>query len=124
MHSPFSLNRSTILVTGASSGIGRQVCVCAAAMGATVIATGREANRLRETVDLLEGADHRSLTADLTLSDDRARLSHEVGPLNGVIHSAGTTKQVPFKFLSEKHLSYMYGINYDAPMLLTKDLLK
>lgn len=124
MSNPFSLVGKTVLVTGASSGIGRQACVSIAEMGATVVASGRNEARLAETLGLLPGDGHRTIRADLTDAADRTALISDLGPINGVLHSAGITKLVPFPFLSEKHLQEIYRANYEAPILLTQLLLK
>jgi NAD(P)-dependent dehydrogenase (short-subunit alcohol dehydrogenase family) len=121
---PFSLAGKVILVTGASSGIGRETCAAVARAGGTVIATGRDQSRLDETLAILDGAGHRAITADLTLPADRTSLIGELASLDGIVHAAGITAQVPFRFLSEKHLGEIHRINYEAPILLTQMILK
>ncbi|MCH5177801.1 MAG: SDR family NAD(P)-dependent oxidoreductase, partial [Prevotellaceae bacterium] len=66
MYNPFSLEGKTILVTGASSGIGRATAIECSKMGATIIITGRNAERLQETFDALEGNGHQQFIADLS----------------------------------------------------------
>ena len=57
MYNPFSLEGKTILVTGASSGIGRATAIECSRMGAKVIITARNEERLKETLEQLEGDD-------------------------------------------------------------------
>jgi NAD(P)-dependent dehydrogenase (short-subunit alcohol dehydrogenase family) len=121
---PFHLTGKRVLVTGASSGIGREICVRIADMGGIVVATGRDQRRLDETLTLLGGTGHRAVTADLTLAAERAALVGELSSLHGIVHSAGLMKQVPFRFLSEKHLRDMSLMNYEAPMLITQAILR
>ena len=64
--SPFSLARRTILVTGASSGLGRQIAISCADMGATLIVSGRDSKRLHDTLQSLAGSGHRAITGELT----------------------------------------------------------
>jgi NADP-dependent 3-hydroxy acid dehydrogenase YdfG len=71
-YNPFSLEGKTILVTGASSGIGKAAAIECSKIGATVIITGRDTNRLNETFDKLEGNNHIQLVADL---QDMAQLA-------------------------------------------------
>lgn len=123
-HNPFSLAGKTVLVTGASSGIGRQVCVSIAQMGGTVMGTGRDQGRLDETIGMLEGDGHRGLRGDLTKSEDRKALVEELPSLDGVVHAAGRTKLVPYAFLTESHLSDIYKTNFEAAALLMQSLLK
>jgi NAD(P)-dependent dehydrogenase (short-subunit alcohol dehydrogenase family) len=123
LDTPFHLTGKRILVTGASSGIGREICVQIGNMGGIVIATGRDQTRLDETLAMLGGGDHRGITADLTIPDQRAALATSATSLHGVVHSAGLMKQVPFRFLSEKHLREMMFANCEAPILLTQAML-
>ena len=73
-YNPFSLSGKTILVTGASSGIGRAIAVECSRMGATVILTARNAERLEKTLSMLEGTGHAVVAADLTEENDRKHL--------------------------------------------------
>ncbi|HEY6773799.1 MAG TPA: SDR family NAD(P)-dependent oxidoreductase, partial [Oxalicibacterium sp.] len=82
----FSLAGKTILVTGASSGIGRQVAVTCAQRGARLIVTGRDAERLQETHALLQGEWHVQVLADLTEVEGRERLAQAVSSVDGVVH--------------------------------------
>lgn len=123
-HNPFSLEGKTMLVTGASSGIGRQVCVSVSQMGGTVFGTGRDQQRLDETIGMLEGSGHRGVRGDLTRSEERLALVQELPSLDGVVHAAGRTKLVPYAFLSEEHLSDIYKTNFEAAAMLTQVLLK
>ena len=120
---PFSLEGKRILVTGASSGIGRQVAVSCAAMGATLVITGRNEARLQETFLKLDGAGHTTVTADLCAAEERARLADAALAINGVAHCAGITAIVPFRMIAEKHMNEMFDTNFRAPILLTQRLV-
>lgn len=123
MDTPFHITGKPILVTGASSGIGREICVQIARMGGIVIATGRDRSRLNETLAMLGAGEHRSITADLTIADERAAIAAGIPALHGIVHSAGVMKQIPFRFLAEKHVRDMMLGNYEAPILLTEAIL-
>jgi NAD(P)-dependent dehydrogenase (short-subunit alcohol dehydrogenase family) len=114
----------TILVTGASSGIGRAVTFAVAVMGAAVVAVGRRSEILEELVDLLPGAGHRREVVDLTVAEDRAKLVQSVGVCHGLVHAAGCLKLQPFAFIQERTLRESQGLNYEAPVLLTQALLR
>lgn len=120
---PFSLAGKRILVTGASSGIGRQTAVACADMGAQLLITGRNAERLAETLAALPGESHQSFAADLTHAEDLAALAVNAEPLHGVVHAAGISKLVPLRMLKQAHLDEMFAHNTYAPLLLTKELL-
>ncbi len=120
---PFVLEGKRILVTGASSGIGQQIAWTCAQLGAQLVISGRNEERLRATVDLLEGEGHTAVTADLTQADQLAHLVEHVGVLDGVVHAAGVSRLVPFRLIGKPHLDEIFGSNTFAPMLLTKALL-
>ena len=71
---PFSLVGKTILITGASSGIGRATAISCSQMGAVVILTGRNETRLSATYSMLEGQDHQQICADLTIQNEMDKL--------------------------------------------------
>lgn len=124
MSAIFSLAGKRILVTGASSGIGRQVCQTIAELGGTVIASGRDAGRLAQVVEGLPGGGHAAVAAELTEAIDRGRLVDEAGLLNGFVHAAGTLRILPFSFISEQAIKEAQAVNFEAPVLLTQALLK
>lgn len=124
MYNPFTLENKTILVTGASSGIGKATALECAKMGAKVIVTGRDATRLKETFDLLEGDSHQMFQADLTNSEQLENLVGSLDKLDGVVHSAGISGHYLFNFLKEEQLDGMMEINFKIPTMLTQKLLK
>jgi NAD(P)-dependent dehydrogenase (short-subunit alcohol dehydrogenase family) len=124
MSTPFHLNNKTILITGASSGIGRQVAISCSAMGAKVIITGRDEKRLNETYSLLKGEGHLKFICDLLDEKQRNELVAALPAINGVVHSAGVVMPVPIKFIAEKHLRYVMGVNFESAVLLVSGLLK
>ena len=91
-YNPFSLEGKTILVTGASSGIGRGIAVECSKMGATMVINGRNQERLNETLSMLEGEGHMIIQADLSKQEDIDKVVAECPEINGVVHSAGIPK--------------------------------
>lgn len=120
---PFSLSGKRILITGASSGIGRQTAISCAEMGAQLVITGRNPERLQATHKALAGKDHIAVVADLTNPEDLSRLATGTPPLNGIVHGAGISKLVPLRMLKQAHLEEIFTHNTFAPILLTKELL-
>lgn len=121
---PFHLDGKTVLITGASSGIGRQCAVECAKMGATVIATGRNEERLAETLEALSGSGHRSVTCNLLLASDMEKLIGEIPLLDGVVHGAGIVKPFPVSFLTDEKINETMRINFNAVVELTALLFK
>lgn len=123
MNNPFSLSGKTILVTGASAGIGRGIAIACAGMGAHVVLTARNAERLQETLSMLEGEGHSYIVADLTIETQRAALVNQLPMLDGVVQCAGVGSRVPCKMLSQEDLDHVMKPNMEAPMLLQALLL-
>lgn len=123
-NSPFTLAGKRILITGASSGIGRAVAVMAANQGAAVVAVGRRSGVLDELVKNLAGQGHQRQPADLTVAAERDGLVEVLEACDGVVHAAGALKLQPFSFIQEKALRELNAINYEAPVLLTQSLLR
>lgn len=123
MTNPFSLTGKTIMVTGASAGIGRGIAIACAKMGAQVVITGRNQERLQETLSQLEGDNHRIIIADLTNEKERTALVTQLPMLDGMVQCAGVGSRVPCKMLTQADLDYVMKPNIEAPMLLQSELL-
>lgn len=121
--STFGLHEHTVLVTGASSGIGRQVALSCAKAGATLVLTGRNDERLQALLDELGGAPHRVLVADLNDEAQVDALSAGIGKIDGLVHSAGIAALAPLRMASREHIESQLATNLIAPMLLTRALL-
>lgn len=121
---PFSLEGKTILVTGASSGIGRGVAVTCSKMGATVILNGRNQIKLSATLDQLKAGDHKFIAADLTNSEAIIRMVSELPALDGVVHCAGIGQRVLCKTATEQDVDSVLDANFKGPVLLQTELLK
>ena len=123
-YNPFSLEGKTILVTGASSGIGQGISVECSKMGAKMVINGRNMDRLNETLALLEGEGHIAIQADLSKQEDIDKLVDQCPELNGVVHSAGIPKICNVKNIKRDLLEEIVNVNEIAPILLTSALLK
>lgn len=123
-YNPFSLNGKTILVTGASSGIGRGVAIVCSKMGATVILNGRNKEKLENTLAHLEGDSNKILLADLTNIDNVIRMVQELSTLDGVVHCAGIGQRILCKVATEKDVDSVMDSNYKAPVMLQTELIK
>jgi NAD(P)-dependent dehydrogenase (short-subunit alcohol dehydrogenase family) len=123
MNNPFTLVGKTILVTGASAGIGRGIAIACAGMGAQVILTARNIERLQETLSQLEGDGHSYIAADITNEAERRALVEQLPMLDGVVQCAGVGNRVPCKMLVQEDLDRVMKPNAEAPMLLQALLL-
>lgn len=123
-NNPFSLEGKNILVTGASSGIGRATAIECSKLGARIVITGRNEDRLAETFSQLEGKDHVLIVANLCKQEDVDRLIAETPALNGLVNNAGQNSLVTINYIEQADLDSVYQTNVFAPILLTKGLLK
>ena len=123
MDNPFSLKDKTILVTGASSGIGRGIAIACAQMGAKVIITARNEGRLRETMAKMVGENHTVIVADLVDKAQRSQLIEQLPLLDGVVHCAGVGSRVPCKNIEGPDIEHVMQPNFYAPVLLQSQLL-
>lgn len=121
---PFSLDGKTILVTGASSGIGRGIATACSRMGAKVVITGRNEKRLQETVEGMEGEGNEVLACDLTDSGKLREFVSLLPPLDGIVHCAGIGQRVLCKQLNEEDIDKVIGVNFKAPAMLQAELLR
>lgn len=124
MYNPFSLAGKTILITGASSGIGKATAIECSKLGAKVIITGRNRLRLEETFSSMSGNAHLLIEADLQYPSDIDMLIDSLPMLDGVVNNAGMTKTIPMAFISEEILLDVLRINTISPILITQKLLK
>jgi len=124
MYNPFSLTGKTILVTGASSGIGRAIAVECSKMGATIILTARNEERLNETLSQMEGVGHSIVLADLSNENERKRLVAASPVLDGLVNCAGIGKTLPFQFVTAEALASIMNVNFIAPVLMSAELVK
>ena len=124
MYNPFSLENKAILVTGASSGIGRAIAIECSRMGASVILTARNETRLKETLSQMQGDNHSVIVADLSKQSDLLHLIEKAPPIDGLVNCAGLTKTVPFQFVNAETLEEVMAINFTAPTLMSAQLVK
>ncbi len=121
---PFSLEGKTILVTGASSGIGRSIAVACSQMGAKVIVNGRNEQKLKETLAMMPGDGHDVKVGDLTDTTSLPTMVGTLPKLDGIVHCAGIGTRVLCKNVVEADIDQTMGTNFKAPVLLQTELLK
>lgn len=124
IYNPYTLEGKTILVTGASSGIGQSVAVECSKMGAKLILTSRNESRLKATFDKLDGEGHVMIQADLTLQSDIDRLADEISPIDGLVNNAGIGMMRMVGFIKEEDLEGMFKTNTFSGILVNRALLK
>lgn len=121
---PFSIEGKVILVTGASSGIGRGIAVTCSKMGAKVIINGRNMAKLEETLSLMEGDGHVVAAGDLTVSETLEQLVGNLPKLDGIVQCAGMGQRIPCKDLRSCNVNQVMDVNFKAPVMLQAELLR
>jgi NAD(P)-dependent dehydrogenase (short-subunit alcohol dehydrogenase family) len=119
-----SLKDKNILITGASSGIGRQIAITASELGASVTIVGRDIKKLEETISLLTGIGHKMYSLDLSNSSNIDQLIIESTAYDGVVFNAGIVEYLPVKFLNDEKINAVFSTNFDSNVILSQKLLK
>lgn len=128
MYNPYSLENKKILVTGASSGIGKATAIECAKLGASVVVTGRNEERLKEvynTLDRAFGQVHQMVIADIATNDGLNLLVDSVKDLDGVSSNVGiVVNNAPIKFIKDEVLDQVISVNAISHVKLARDLYK
>ncbi len=123
-YNPFTLEGKTVLITGASSGIGQETAVQCSRLGANVIIVGRNEERLQETFSNLEGEGHVKHVVDLLIQDELEKLIDELPTLEGVVLCAGVGLTKPFQFSTREDYDRVFSVNYFSTIELLRLMVK
>ena len=121
---PFSLKGKTVLVTGASSGIGRSIAVTASRMGAQVVINGRNVEKLEQTLQQMQMGEHLICAGDLTQRDIINDIVKRLPKLDGVVHCAGLGHSKLCRQIVEDDVDAVMNTNFKAPVLLQSAILQ
>lgn len=124
LFNPFSLEGKNIMVTGASSGIGRGIAVACSMMGASVAINGRNEKKLQETLSLMKGTNNSIIIGDLTIKEELGSIVEALPKLDGIVHCAGVGSRVLCKNIVEEDIDQTMGANFKAPVMLQSEILK
>ena len=121
---PFTLEGKKIMVTGASSGIGRGIAITCSKMGAKVIINSRNTTKLQETCSLMLDGSASILPGDLTDAKTLNSIVDALPKLDGVVHCAGLGQRVPCKDIESKNVDDVMNVNFKAPVMLQAEILR
>lgn len=126
MYNPYTLEGKTILVTGASSGIGKTTAIECSKLGARLILMARSAEKLDEVLSLLDKQqlDHQKIVVDITNTDMLSSAIKDMPVIDGCVSNAGIGDTVPVQFYTPEEINKIYSVNVIAPMMLVKFLVK
>lgn len=125
----FILQNKRIIITGASSGIGRACAISCNALGASLLITGRNVDELEKTRSLLSNSENCELLAiDLTSFEEvKSKLKEATalsGPIDGVIHAAGISTTLPFRNISPEKMNDFFKVNVISALHLTQQIIR
>lgn len=123
-YNPYQLTGKTVLVTGASSGIGRATAIECSRLGAKLIISARNEERLKSTLEALEGEGHTIVIADVSEESQIIDLVDIIPKIDGFCCNAGVAITNPISFYKESEIEKVFKTNTFSMMLLTKYLLK
>jgi NAD(P)-dependent dehydrogenase (short-subunit alcohol dehydrogenase family) len=117
------LNNKSILITGATSGIGFATSQLLINLGCSLYVVGRNSDKLGELETLGKGKVV-PIQADLRNIDDIKMIVENVSKIDGFVHSAGVVNSIPLQFINREFLEMERSLNYDAFLFLTQMLVK
>lgn len=121
---PLSMTGKTVLLTGASTGIGRATAQLLAGLGARVILNGRNETALETTLQLLAGGDHQVAPFDMAQTDELAawvtNLSKQYGYLDGFVHCAGVQITRSVRTFEQSFFDETMHVNLASALAITK----
>src|SRR5450432_3340991 len=121
---PMCLTGSTVLVTGASRGIGRETAVLLSSLNARVVLVGRNRERLGQTLSSLSGEGHRVAAFDLARTEGIPQwfqsLASDMGPMNGLVHAAGKQFTMPVRFVTPQKTDELLRTNLSSAIMLVR----
>lgn len=126
---PFDLDGKNIVITGASSGIGRECAINCSMSGANVLIIGRNQEKLQETETKLR-SDRNNIHLYLDITDfskvqqSIKDISGNFGKIHGLINAAGISPTIPFRMLSVDKMEETFKVNVIASMQIAKEICK
>jgi short-subunit dehydrogenase len=117
------LASKTVLLSGATGGLGRAIAAALAGKGATLVLSSRKADALDELAGELSGDGHRTVVADLAEQDAAQRLAADAGPVDVLVANAGLPGTGRLDDFSQEELGRVLHVNLEAPIRLTRELV-
>lgn len=126
--SNFNLKEKNILITGASSGIGKQCAVTCSKLGANVILIARNKERLERTYHELKGGNNLYISQDITEYDKLEEIIsssvEKIGKISGFVHSAGIEITLPLRNMEPSIYEKIFSINVISGFELARIITK
>lgn len=123
-YNPFSLKNKTVLIVGASSGIGKASAIECSKMGGNIIAVARNLERLKDTLSEMKGEKNSIFQCDLLNEEEVKSLANNVPQLDGIVICPGIGETIPLQFATRKKIDRIFNTNFFANVELIRILLK
>lgn len=127
MTNPLDLKGKTIVVTGASSGIGRETAILLSQLEANLVLVARNRDRLEATRDAMSSGNHRIEVFDLSACEEIPKWMQSVaavtGPIHGVVHAAGKQAALPIRSAPKARIDDLLHTNLYSAMMLARALV-
>jgi len=124
----FNLKNKNIIITGASSGIGKRCAITFSQLGANIILIARNEERLNKTFNKLEKGDHLIISQDITKYSKLEEIVNtavdKIGKISGFVHSAGIEMTLPLRSMKPSYYEEIFAINVIAGFELAKIISK
>ncbi len=125
---PLDLSGQRVLVTGASSGIGRETAILLSQLGASLVLSGRDEGRLAETRAMLADGEHAVTAFDLgdggAIDSWMSGIVRSVGQLTGLVCCAGNHGFQPLRAIRSESVRSMFEVNLYSPLYLTQSFAR
>jgi short-subunit dehydrogenase len=117
-----NLNGKTVLLTGASGGLGRAIAAALAGRGAQLVLSSRKGAELDRLAEELPGS-HRTVVADLAEEDAALGLLEAAGEVDALVANAGLPASGRLTDFSQEEIGRALTVNLEAPVRMTRELL-
>ncbi|MFY8165509.1 MAG: SDR family oxidoreductase, partial [Sediminibacterium sp.] len=125
----FGLQNKNIIITGASSGIGRQCAITASQLGARVVLEARNKEKLQETLGLMDPKEAHIICVSDLMDFEATEIAIQevmlvVGKMHGIIHAAGISTTLPLRSISATKMDAYFKTNVYGSIQLSRILTK
>jgi short-subunit dehydrogenase len=113
----------SVLLSGATGGLGRAIATALAGRGASLVLSSRKHEALEELAGSLPGDGHRSVVADLAEPHAAERLAADAGEVDVLVANAGLPGTGRLDGFSQEELERVLRVNLEAPIRITRELV-
>lgn len=121
---PFTLSGKTILVVGASTGIGREIAIECSKMGGKMVISARSEDKLKSCIEEMDGEGHQYIVADITNQEDLENLVQQMPAVDGLLIAAGLGGTIALQFATREKFDRIFNLNFFATVELARLIYK